>query len=83
MKTRITPRRFVTFGLLGTLAIGGLATAFGQAKASKAQFVRPSTKTIRELAGGVKDIKLGKEKRHGVEWHCRLCSKDLHRFPVQ
>lgn len=66
MKTKTTLRRFVAFGLLGALAIGGLATAMGEGKVPKAQFVRPATKTIRELAGRVGDIKFGKEKRHGV-----------------
>ena len=66
MKTRTTLRRFVAFGSLGTLVIGGLATAMGQSKVPKSQFVSPATKSIRDLAGQVGDIKFGKEKKHGV-----------------
>ena len=47
MKTKTTVRRSVAFGLLGTLAIGGLATAMGEDEAPKAHFIRPSTKTMR------------------------------------
>lgn len=66
MKTKTTARRLAAFGLLGTLVIGGLATAMGEDKKPKTQFVRTATKTIRDLAGRAGDIKFGKEKMHGV-----------------
>ena len=79
MKT--TVRRSVAFGLLGTLAIGGLATAMGEGEAPKAHFIRPSTKAIRELAGRAGGIKFGKEKKHGIwvftgEWRANGVSHE-------
>lgn len=66
MKSKTKLGWFVAFGMLGSLALGGLAAAMGDADVSKNQVPEAARKALQRLAGDAKIDEVEQEKQHGT-----------------